>query len=216
MPYQSLNGVNMKRKLIIIGAGGFAKTVIDSLDHGKYEIKGFIDTFKTGEHQGYPILGDVLSVINEPNQYVYFIAIGDPDCRALWMCLLEKMQLSTINVIDKTSIISERSRLGTCIYVGKMAIINCDSELENGVVVNTRALIEHGNYISYCSNISTNVVLNGDVYVGSKSFIGSCTVINGQLKVGNSSIIGSGSVVIRDIPDNVVVAGTPTRFIRVR
>ncbi|EJI3653308.1 shikimate dehydrogenase, partial [Salmonella enterica] len=29
----------MKQKLIIIGAGGFAKTVIDSLDHKKYEIK---------------------------------------------------------------------------------------------------------------------------------------------------------------------------------
>ncbi|EDN2134142.1 shikimate dehydrogenase, partial [Salmonella enterica] len=26
----------MKQKLIIIGAGGFAKTVIDSLDHKKY------------------------------------------------------------------------------------------------------------------------------------------------------------------------------------
>ncbi|MBJ8776070.1 acetyltransferase [Citrobacter freundii] len=206
----------MKQKLIIIGAGGFAKAVIDSLDHKKYEIKGFIDTFKTGEHQGYPIIGDTLNVIDEPNKYVYFIAIGDPDYRALWMKLIEEMQLSTINVIDRTSIISERSRLGTCIYVGKMAIINCDSELEDGVVVNTRALVEHGNYISYCTNISTNVVLNGDVSVGKKSFIGSCTVVNGQLTIGNSSIIGSGSVVIRNIPDNVVVAGTPTKLIKTR
>lgn len=207
--------MNMK-KLIIIGAGGFAKAVIDSLDHEKYEISGFIDSFKSGEHQGYPILGNKLDFIDKPTQYVYFIAIGDPDCRALWMNLLSEQKLTTINVIDKTSIISKRSKLGTCIYVGKMAIINCDSELEDGVVVNTRALIEHGNYISYCSNISTNVVLNGDVYVGNKSFVGSCTVVNGQLKIGSSSIIGSGSVVIRDIPDNVVVAGTPTKFIRAR
>ncbi|HGU1389385.1 TPA: shikimate dehydrogenase, partial [Escherichia coli] len=28
----------MKKKLIIIGAGGFAKAVIDSLDHACYEI----------------------------------------------------------------------------------------------------------------------------------------------------------------------------------
>lgn len=208
--------MNMKQKLIIIGAGGFAKTVIDSLDHKKYDIKGFIDTFKTGEHQGYPILGESLDIIREPNQYVYFIAIGDPDYRALWMDLLEEKQLSTINVIDRTSIVSERSRLGTCIYIGKMAIVNCDSELEDGVVINTRALVEHGNYISYCTNISTNVVLNGDVSIGIKSFIGSCTVVNGQLKIGNSSIIGSGSVVIRDIPDSVVVAGAPTKFIRTR
>ncbi|MDZ4030834.1 acetyltransferase [Kluyvera ascorbata] len=206
----------MKAKLIVIGAGGFAKAVIDSLDSDLYEIYGFIDTFKTGEHQGYSILGNTLDAISEPEKYVYFIAIGDPDCRALWMNLLNKRNLSTINVIDKTSIISNRARLGTCIYIGKMAIVNCDSELEDGVVVNTRALIEHGNYISYCSNVSTNVVLNGDVFVGVRTFIGSCTVVNGQIKIGNSAIIGSGSVVIRDIPDNVVVAGSPTRFLRLR
>ncbi|MGL4116053.1 shikimate dehydrogenase, partial [Escherichia coli] len=40
------------------------------------------------------------------------------------------------------------------------------------------------------------------------------TVVNGQLKLGSKSIIGSGSVVIRNIPSNVVVAGTPTRLIR--
>ncbi len=97
-----------------------------------------------------------------------------------------------------------------------MAIVNCDSYIEDGVVINTRALVEHGNHISYCSNISTNVVLNGDVRVGEKTFIGSCTVVNGQLTIGNSTIVGSGSVVIRNIPNNVVVAGSPTRLLKER
>ena len=60
------------------------------------------------------------------------------------------------------------------------------------------------------------VVLNGDVFVGRKCFIGSCTVVNGQLKIGDSSIVGSGSVVIRNVDENVVVAGSPTRLIRKR
>ncbi|EFH3485515.1 shikimate dehydrogenase [Escherichia coli] len=206
----------MKKRLIIIGAGGFAKAVIDSLDHEQYEVYGFIDSFKSGEHQGYKILSKTIDGLNEPNQYCYFIAIGEPCCRAIWLETINNMRLETINVIDKTAIVSKRAILGTCIYVGKMAIVNCDSHLEDGVVINTRALVEHGNYISYCSNISTNVVLNGDVFVGRKCFIGSCTVVNGQLKIGDSSIVGSGSVVIRNIDKNIVVAGTPTRLIRKR
>lgn len=206
----------MKRKLVIIGAGGFAKAIIDSLDHELYKLEGFIDSVKSGMHQGVPILGHTLNDIKSASDYYYFIAIGDPDDRALWLEEIKKQNLETINIIDKTAIVSERSSLGTCIYVGKMAIINTDSSLEDGVVINTRALIEHGNYISYCTNVSTNVVLNGDVKVGKKTFIGSCTVVNGQLKIGSSSIIGSGSVVIRNIPDNVVVAGTPTRLLKER
>ncbi|MGC8423705.1 acetyltransferase [Mixta calida] len=206
----------MKEKLIIIGAGGFAKAVIDSLNFEKYDVIGFIDSTKTGVHQGYPILGNNLTDLKSPQDYNYFIAIGDPDARAFWLEKVKELKLQTINVIDETSIVSKKVLLGTCIYIGKMAIVNCDSHLEDGVVVNTRALIEHGNYISYCSNISTNVVLNGDVYVGERTFIGSCTVVNGQLKIGRSSIVGSGSVVIRNIPDYVVVAGTPTRLLKER
>ncbi|QKJ87773.1 acetyltransferase [Paramixta manurensis] len=206
----------MRKKLIIIGAGGFAKAVIDSLDHDEYELIGFIDSLKSGRHQDFPILGHTLDDVPSSEAFYFFIAIGDPDDRAYWFQKVKEYNLETINVIDKTAIVSKRSTLGTCIYIGKMAIVNCDSHLEDCVVVNTRALVEHGNHVSYCSNISTNVVLNGDVFVGEKTFIGSCTVVNGQLKIGCSSIIGSGSVVIRNIPDYVVVAGTPTRLLKER
>ena len=36
----------MKKKLILIGAGGYAKSVIDSLDKNEYELIGFIDDIK--------------------------------------------------------------------------------------------------------------------------------------------------------------------------
>lgn len=46
----------MKKKLILIGAGGFVKSVIDSIDEKKYNIEGFIDNIKSGSHLGYKIL----------------------------------------------------------------------------------------------------------------------------------------------------------------
>ncbi|HDZ6839067.1 TPA: shikimate dehydrogenase, partial [Mannheimia haemolytica] len=47
-----------REKLILIGAGGYAKSVLDSLDHEQYEFCGFIDNFKPegSVHLGYPIL----------------------------------------------------------------------------------------------------------------------------------------------------------------
>ncbi|PQJ83302.1 NeuD/PglB/VioB family sugar acetyltransferase [Aliivibrio sifiae] len=204
----------MKDKLIIIGAGGFSKAIIDSIDHDIIDLIGFIDTYKSGNHQGYPIIGNDLNDINRPQDYVYFIGVGDPNIRYDFLSLLKEKKLPIINIIDKTAILSRNLELGDGIYIGKMCIVNSDTTLRDGVVINTRALIEHGNIIGSCSNISTNVVLNGDVRVGEKTFIGSCTVSNGQINIGSNSTIGSGSVIIKNIPNNVVVAGSPTRLIR--
>ncbi len=204
----------MKDKLIIIGAGGFSKSIIDSISLSKIELVGFIDTYKQGEHQGYPIIANDINEITDPNNYVYFIGVGDPHTRYAFLNQLKEKKLSIINIIDPSAMISRNVSLGEGIYIGKMCIINSDSKLADGVVVNTRSLIEHGNTIGCCSNISTNVVLNGDIQVGERTFIGSCTVVNGQLNIGSDSIIGSGSVVIRNITDKVVVAGSPTRLVR--
>ena len=204
----------MKRKLIIIGAGGFAKSVVDSLNYTTDELVGFIDSHKTGEHIGYPILSSSLSDIEKKEQYVYFIAIGEPNSRREWFEKIKELQLTLINIIDPTAIVSRTVELGVGIYIGKMSIVNSGTIIEDCAVLNTRSLVEHGNIIGKCANISTNVVLNGDVKIGDYTFVGSCTVVNGQLRIGRESIIGSGSVVIRNIENRVVVAGSPTRLIR--
>lgn len=204
----------MKYKLIIFGAGGFSKSIIDSLDSEKYELTGFIDRYKSGIHQSYPILGNDISEIDNKDEFYYFIGVGQPSARKFYLNLVRKYNLKLINVIDKTALLSNEVTLGEGVFIGKLCILNRGCTIHDAAVINTRALIEHGNEVGLCSNISTNVVLNGDVHVGEETFIGSCTVVNGQIRIGSKSVIGSGSVVIRNIPNNVVVAGSPTRLIR--
>ncbi|MEG1518852.1 MAG: acetyltransferase [Cetobacterium sp.] len=202
------------KNLIVLGAGGFAKSIIDALDGSQYNLVGFIDSFKEGKHQGYNILANSIEGIKDKENYIYFIGIGEPKSRKIYFEKLKKYNLKLANIIDKTAILSRNITLGEGVFIGKMVIVNADAILEDNVVLNTRALVEHGNHIGAHTNISTNSVLNGDVRVGRETFIGSCTVVNGQITIGSNSVIGSGSVVIRDIEDNVVVAGSPARLIR--
>ncbi|SKB93830.1 acyltransferase [Daejeonella lutea] len=44
--------------------------------------------------------------------------------------------------------------------------------------------------------------------------IGSSVTLLCGITVGENSIVGAGSVVLKDIPDNVIVAGNPARIIR--
>lgn len=44
--------------------------------------------------------------------------------------------------------------------------------------------------------------------------IGSNSCIIGHVTIGDNVIIGAGSIVVKDVPSNVVVAGNPAKIIR--
>ena len=179
-----------RRKLVIIGAGGFAKSVVDSYDRARYELVGFIDErVGLSEHLGYPVLAYDLGGLDDPSAYVYFIAIGHNRNRKRWFDELCARNLRIITVM------------------------NAGASVGDDCVINTRALVEHGSRVSDHVNISTNTVINGDVQVGEGSFVGSSSVTNGQVSIGCWSTVGAGAVVIHDVADGVTVAGVPARVL---
>lgn len=57
-------------------------------------------------------------------------------------------------------------------------------------------------------NLSKPVKIGADVWIGGGS------IILPGVTIGNQSIIGAGSVVTKDVPDHVIVAGNPAKIIR--
>lgn len=53
----------------------------------------------------------------------------------------------------------------------------------------------------------------GKISIGDYSYIGENCMIMPGVKIGENCIIGGGSVVTRSVPDGVMVAGNPARFI---
>ena len=204
------------KKLIIVGAGGYAKSVLDSVDYMNFKMIGYIDDIKSkGEiHQGYPVLGNSIDCLDTPETYVYFVAIGNNAKRKEWFDRLKANRLSLINVIDKSALISPAATIGEGCFIGKLAILNHGSSVGDNCVINTRALVEHGCSIKNHVNLSTNSTLNGDVVCDNGSFIGSGSVINGQVTIGEWALVGSGAVVIRDVKEHTVVVGIPAKEIK--
>lgn len=201
-------------RLIVIGAGGYAKSVLDSIDYYNYQVKGFMDEFSyEEEHLGYPILWHSLDEIQSPEKYFYFIAIGNNELRKKWFDKLIKRKLRLINVVDKSAIISPEAHIGTGCFFGKMSVVNSKASIGDDCIINTKSLVEHGCTVGKHVNISTNAVINGDVMVGDGSFIGTCSVTLGQIDIGTWSTVGAGAVVTRDVSDAVTVAGVPAKII---
>lgn len=68
-----------------------------------------------------------------------------------------------------------------------------------------------------CHDASTKMFLGytkiGRVTIGNNVFIGAESVVLPGVTIGNNVVIGANSTVTHDVPDNSVVAGTPTREI---
>lgn len=202
-------------RLIVIGAGGYAKSVLDSIDYYNYKIKGFLDEFTTeDEHLGYPVMWHSIDEIDAPEKYFYFIAIGNNERRKVWFDRLVNRKLRLINVVDRSAIISPEAKIGNGCFFGKMSVVNSRAVIGDDCIINTKSLVEHGCTVQNHANISTNAVINGDVIIGEGTFVGTSSTTIGQKRVGKWSTIGAGAVVIRDVEDGVTVAGVPAKVIK--
>ena len=141
------------KKLIIVGAGGYAKSVLDSVDHMNFQMVGFLDDIKSkGEkHQGFPILGNTIDCIVNPEDYVYFVAIGNNAKRKIWFDKLKERKLSLINVIDKSALVSQAATIGEGSFIGKLAILNHGSSVGDNCVINTFRFYFFCRNPNYCS-----------------------------------------------------------------
>jgi maltose O-acetyltransferase len=53
----------------------------------------------------------------------------------------------------------------------------------------------------------------GKVTIGNKTFVGARSIILPDINIGDNVIIAAGSIVTKDIPSNVIVAGNPAKII---
>ena len=208
-----------ERSLIVIGSGGFARTVTDTASELKMTIEGIIDlNFKDQleEIHNIRVIGglDKLDKFDR-NEIVLIIAIGDNDKRKKVYEDLVKEGYKFTSIIHPTAHISKVNvEIGDAVFIGAQSIIMSDVSIGKNTVIYSGGIIEHETIINNHCFISPGVKIAGRVKVENNVKIGIGSNIIENLTIGNNSIIGAGSVVVKSIPNDVIVAGVPAKALK--
>ena len=198
------------KKIILIGAGGQAKSCLDViLLTKKFKILGFIDQNKKINILNYKDLGDekYLKKLNNKSYYLH-ISLGFikfPKKRIKIFNEFRKLNFKFPKIISPKAYVSKNAKILDGTIVHHNVVINFEAEIGSNNIINTSAIIEHGVKIGNNCHISTRTVINGDVVVQDNTFIGSGAVIREGVNIGRNCFIGMGQIVTKNIPNNTVI-----------
>lgn len=201
---------SMETSVILYGASGHCKVIIDILQVSNIKIKTILDDNLA-----------TTSILENKVEYSQnfelknldkvILSIGNNKVRKL---LSNKLKVNFVTAIHPKAIISNYSKIekGTVIMAG--AIVNPNAQIGKHCIINTGAIVEHDCIIQDFSHISPNASLAGGVEVGEGSQIGIGAVVIQGIKIGKWAVIGAGAVIINHIPDYAIVVGNPGKIIK--
>jgi sugar O-acyltransferase (sialic acid O-acetyltransferase NeuD family) len=214
----------MSSKLMLIGSRGHAHALLALLTRlGSYEPVGLIDSFRPAGSQahGLPILGteaDVPNLCERHGIRNLLVAIGDNYKRQAMSERLHSHCPEIIfpHLVDPTAVVASDAQLAPGVVVMAQAHVGAGCVLGEGSLLNTRASLDHDSRMDAYASLAPGVVTGGRVLIGRGSAICLGALLSNNLQIGAGTVVGAGSLVLRDLPADVLAYGTPARVVRNR
>lgn len=211
----------MQKKIVIWGASGHALVVANIVKLTKrYDLVGFIDDInlesKGNSFSGFPILGGKEQLENLLVRDIKHLIFGFGCClsRLKLSEFIREMGFSLASAIHPQAIVEDGVTIGDGTVIFARAVVNPGTSIGENVIINTCASIDHECFIADGAHICPGVTLGGRVSVGRATWIGIGATVKDGVNIGAGALIGAGSVVLRDIPDNVIAYGVPAKVIK--
>jgi sugar O-acyltransferase (sialic acid O-acetyltransferase NeuD family) len=210
--------------VLIVGCSSHAQVVIDIVEsEGRYQVVGLIDSFKPAGTQlrGYEVIGteqEIPMLFQAGVASFGIVAIGDNWTRARMVARIRELQpdFQFVTAIHPGVHIARDVTVGEGTVIMAGAVVNTGSRIGAFCILNTRSSVDHECTVAEYSSLAPGVVTGGRVIVGQYSAIGIGATVVHEVRIGEHTVVGAGTTVLKDVPDYVVVYGTPARIVRGR
>lgn len=210
------------KKVIMLGGGGFAREVLETIDIINKNTKDQILPIGyvydgAGKETGkivndVPVLGELSYLKNVDFDEVRLVAaVGRSVWRRKMVEEAKKMGAKFMSIIHPTVHISKWARVGEGAIMQRFCIVMPNAVVGDFFIGNGFVGIGHDAVIGDYVHMNPHVVISGGTVIGNDVFIGlRATVLTS--KIGEGAVIGACALVTKDVPPNVIAKGMPAKF----
>jgi sugar O-acyltransferase (sialic acid O-acetyltransferase NeuD family) len=215
----------MKKKVVIIGAGGFAREVLDIFEACNqekitYDVLGYIVEARFGAAgtlvNEKPILGDFDWLGEHGDDVSVVCGVGAPQHRRRLIQKAMEFDCRFCNVIHPSVIATRWVEMGVGNVIGAGSILTNQIRIGDHVHINLDCTIGHDAVFEDFVTLAPGVHISGNVTLSQGCNVGTGANILEKINVGSWSTVGAGSTIVRDVPSNTTVVGVPGRVIKKR
>jgi len=208
----------MNLPVIIVGAGGHARVLIDTLVKNSIPILGLTDN--KPEQVGRKVLG--LTVIGSDDEILQYSpesvhlvnglgAIKSTNRRRSLYEKFKEMGYTFASVVHPSTVLARDVHLAEGVQIMAGVIIQTSSSIGENSIINTGATVDHDCVIGAHVHLAIGVTISGGVFIGQGTFVGASATVIQNISIGENVTIAAGAVVIDNIPSRMTAMGVPAQ-----
>ncbi len=183
------------------------------VDYGTAKVFGAGDKIVFGDWS------ELCTILEENKDAIEDVVIEN-DCRNSAVPLLDKKDIPAR--IEPGAIIRDQVSIGKNAVIMMGAVINIGAVIGEGTMIDMGAILGGRATVGANCHVGAGAVLAGviepasakPVVVEDGVLIGANAVVIEGVHIGKNAVVAAGSVVLEDVPDEMVVAGVPARIIK--
>lgn len=215
---------DMKRRLYIFGAAGFAvETIRIAHASGDFEVVALVEADSATLPEGGRLEVDselTVNVIRESDLHNILASTSERLCGAIAIAnpnICRKIVAEFGSLLDwpalihPTAIIDPAATVGRGVIVYPQSIVSWRAEIGSFSKLQAGVTVGHEAVVGEFCELNPRATISGRVTIGSDSLIGASAVIRQGISVGENSTVGMGGVVVKSVEPGVTVVGNPAK-----
>ena len=206
------------RRILIVGAGGFGREVLqwarDAWPEHVAEISGFLSAdphVLHGHVLDVPIVGDPSEFEPQPGDAL-LLAIGIPHVRRRVAEDLEERGAAFLTLVHPTALVFPTAVIGAGSILCPHAIASDSVTLGRFTLMNYHSSLGHDAVTGEFAVLSPYAALGGGARIGADAFLGLHASVGPGATIGPRSKITANSAALRDAPADSLIHGVPGHY----